>query len=259
MDTDIINWKNGDFAVENKLKLIYDYHLSNKTECVFTSKSLKYAIVNKDIELIKQLLNYGVKYDHETCRKCLEESSAEIRDAVLQSKHHYGVLITQSSADIICETSTGLRVEKPINGFVNYDATISGNGTKTPEHTLHVVGNTKLEGNTYMTYSSKNIDPYSNYTVTLFDNFLYVERETHINFPSNDIFKDKLIKVICSIDSFSFDYDRGYPTFHFKNDAGDRTINVESHTGNVYQEEYTIVYTLHYNDGWIVIGLDVIE
>ena len=267
MNQDVINWKNGDFAVENKLKVIYDYHLSNKTECVFTSKSLNFAIVNKDIELVKQLLDKGVKYRHKTCRKSLEESTKEIHDIIVQTKKHCSLLINKSCEDHICETSTGLHIDEPTNGLVNYGATINGNvgiGTMTPKHKLHVVGSTKLEGDTYinnLVCQSVRVDSFCNYTVTLSDNVIYAEGASHILFPTNDTFKGKLIKVVCLIDASNFNYDRDYPTLHFGDsiDDNDSNIHVQSHDGDRHISEYSVIYTLHYHNNWNVIGLNVIN
>ena len=62
MPIDIPN-TNGDIAVITDNKTIYEWHLTHKSESnyTFTSNSINYAVKNKDIVLITQLIDFGVK------------------------------------------------------------------------------------------------------------------------------------------------------------------------------------------------------
>jgi hypothetical protein len=64
---------NGDIAIISENKAIYEWHLTHKSESnyVFTSNSIDYAVKNKDIILVTQLIDFGViPIISETIVKC---------------------------------------------------------------------------------------------------------------------------------------------------------------------------------------------
>jgi hypothetical protein len=61
---EIKSYVDGDFAISNKYKGIYDWHLTHASEskCLFTDKSMLTAIKRNDVKLLKQLIDFGVKF-----------------------------------------------------------------------------------------------------------------------------------------------------------------------------------------------------